>query len=195
MTHTSTYELKFKRRREQKTNYRKRLQMLKSGKPRLTIRKSNNNTTVQLVEFKSIGDRVLASAHTKELAGFGWKMHTGNVPSAYLAGMLCALKAKKLGLNEAVADIGLNTPVHGSRVFAAIKGAADAGLKVGASAEAFPSEQRICGKHIEDYASKLGEDAKKRFSACIARGAEVKKFTQSFEQTKKAIMQKFGEAK
>ena len=41
MSRTSTYEVKFKRRNEGKTNYKKRLAMLKSGRPRAVIRKTN----------------------------------------------------------------------------------------------------------------------------------------------------------
>ncbi|MBU0662124.1 MAG: 50S ribosomal protein L18 [Candidatus Diapherotrites archaeon] len=154
MSHTSTYETPFRRRREDKTNYVKRFAMLKSGMPRLVVRKSNNTTIVQLAEFVEKGDVMLAVANSHELKALGWKGHGGNLPAAYLTGMLCGKRALdgKFKGNEGgvIADIGLNTPVHGSRVFAAIKGAIDAGLKVKCDEKAFPAEDRIGGKHISD---------------------------------------------
>jgi len=41
-----------KRRRKKKTNYKKRLALLKSEKARLVIRKSLSNISVQLINFE-----------------------------------------------------------------------------------------------------------------------------------------------
>lgn len=160
MSRKSTYEMGFRRRREEKTNYVKRLGMLKCGQMRLVVRKSNNNTTVQMVKYEKRGDEIIASAISKELAGFGWGAHTGNVPSAYLTGLLCGFRARKKGTESAILDIGLNTPVHGSRIFAALKGAVDAGLKVKCDESVFPSAERVCGKHINEKVSEQFEKVK-----------------------------------
>jgi large subunit ribosomal protein L18 len=69
------------------------------------------------------------------LTKFGWKASTGNVPSAYLTGLLCGLRAKKEGITEAVFDIGLIPPTKGSRLFATLNGILDAGLEVPHSEE------------------------------------------------------------
>jgi large subunit ribosomal protein L18 len=129
MTTKSTYRAAFRRRQEGKTNYSRRLALVKSGLPRLCIRKSNRYITAQLIEFNAKGDNVLAQASSKQLEGLGWKAGK-NLPSAYLTGMLLASNAKKANVGEAILDIGFNTPVHGSRAFAALKGALDNGLKV-----------------------------------------------------------------
>ena len=49
MSTSTTFKVKFRRRRELKTDYRKRLAMLKGNKPRLVVRKSNNAMTVEVV--------------------------------------------------------------------------------------------------------------------------------------------------
>ena len=149
MSHTSTYEVKFKRRNEGKTNYKKRLAMLKSGMPRAVIRKSNYNMQVQIINYKKEGDVTIATANSKELVKMGWKHHTGNTPAAYLTGYLCGARAKSKGIDKAVVDIGLISPVHGSRAFAAAKGVADAGIEMPIDAEALPKEGRLKGSHIK----------------------------------------------
>ncbi|MFH1224775.1 MAG: 50S ribosomal protein L18 [Candidatus Diapherotrites archaeon] len=154
MSHTSTYEPAFRRRREEKTDYTKRLAQLKSGKHRLVVRKSNNSTIVQIVRFEEKGDVMVSAANSRELKEFGWKMHCGNLPAAYLAAFLCCKKAGKKGPAEAILDIGLSTPVHGSRVFAALKGAVDSGMKIKCDEKVFPSADRFSGKHISEDAAK-----------------------------------------
>ncbi|HIH16519.1 MAG TPA: 50S ribosomal protein L18, partial [Candidatus Diapherotrites archaeon] len=114
MTEINTYAMPFRRRREERTNYKKRLALLKSGKLRLVVRKTNNNSIVQVVKYAQAGDECLVVAQSGELRKLGWTRHTGNLPAAYLTGYLCGKKAKKQSLLEAVLDIGLLTPVHGS---------------------------------------------------------------------------------
>ena len=164
-----TFKVKFRRRRESKTNYVKRLALLKSGKPRLVVRKSNNATVAEGVDYRPEGDSVKSFYSSGSLKKLGWKGHSGNLPASYLAGFACAKKALKSGVKEAVLDIGLETPVHGSRVFAALKGAIDAGLSVPADETVFPKAERIEGTHIS---------------------GETKK---NFEEVKKAIEKEFGE--
>jgi len=157
MSNSPTYKVKFRRRRESKTDYKKRLALLKSGKARLVVRKGNNSLIVEAVSYEPSGDRVRAFFSSVALKKMGWSGHTGNLPSAYLAGYTCAKKAMKAGVKEAVLDIGLLSPVHGSRPFAALKGAIDAGLKIPCDAAVFPKSDRISGKHI-------GDDAVKNFN-------------------------------
>ena len=168
MSTGTTYKLKFRRRRELKTDYRKRLALLKGRKPRLVVRKSNNTMVAEVVSYEPEGDRTNAFFTSLALRGLGWKGHTGNLPGAYLAGYACAKKAIKAGISEAVLDIGLLSPVHGSRAFAVLKGAVEAGLKVPCDETVFPSNERASGKHIS---------------------AETEK---NFEETKKAIDKAFG---
>jgi large subunit ribosomal protein L18 len=153
--------LSFRRRREQKTNYRRRLGLLKSGKTRLVIRKSLSNISVQFINFKGNSDETVISAISTELKKLGWT-RGGNVPAAYLTGFLAGKKAKEKNLKDAVLDMGLQTSTKGSRIYAALKGVVDAGISVAHSEEILPSEDRIKGKHISEEISKQFEEVKKK---------------------------------
>lgn len=142
----------FRRKREGKTDYNKRLRIIASGKMRMVVRKTNKNVIVQMVEFNMDGDRVIVSAHTNELKKYGWKGAKRNIPASYLAGLLCGLKAKKAGIKEAVLDKGMHPAIKGSVLYAALKGAVDAGLDVPHSDDVFPSADRLAGKHIASNA-------------------------------------------
>ena len=76
--------------------------------------------------------------------------------------MLLGTKSNK---EPVIIDFGLQTPVKGSRIFAVVKGAIDAGLKIKSSDEVMPSQERISGKHIDD-----------------------KKISEAFEKTKQNIL-------
>jgi len=152
----------YRRKLSGRTNYRKRLKLLVSGSPRLVVRKTNKNVVVQIVNYGEDGDKVLVTANSTELKKLGWNYATGNLPAAYLTGLLAGKKAVGKKVENAIVDLGLQTPAKGSRLYAAIKGACDAGLKVSCSDEAFPSEDRIKGKHIASY-NKKAADIEKGF--------------------------------
>lgn len=143
----------FRRRRENKTDYHMRLALVKSGKLRMVVRTSLSHTTVQFVKWGVNGDTTVASATTSELQEFGWKTSTGNVPAAYLAGVLAGKRAKAAGVEEAVLDIGLAASTPGNRIYAALKGSIDAGIVIAHSVEMLPSDDRINGKHIAAWSS------------------------------------------
>jgi large subunit ribosomal protein L18 len=145
-----------RRRREARTNYHQRLRLLKSGKPRLVARKSNNQTRAQLVVTGTNGDETLASASSADLEEFGWEAPTGNLPAAYLTGLLAGKRAVEAGLEEAVLDIGLNTATPGNKAFAVQEGAIDAGLEIPHNDEVFADWQRTRGTHIAEYAEQEG---------------------------------------
>jgi large subunit ribosomal protein L18 len=128
------------------------LRLLKSGKPRLVARKSNNHTRAQLIVTGPQGDETVASASSADLAEFGWEAPTGNLPAAYLTGLLAGKRAVEAGLEEAVLDIGLNTATPGNKVFAVQEGAIDAGLEVPHNEDVFADWQRTRGVHIAEYA-------------------------------------------
>ncbi|MBY6294248.1 50S ribosomal protein L18 [Nanohaloarchaea archaeon H01] len=147
----SNYEVPFRRRREQKTDYEQRKNLLKSGKPRAVIRISNNHTRVHLSHYEKDGDFNTAQTVSKELEDYGWEQHTGNIPAAYLTGFLAGMKADS---EEAVFDIGLKEVNKNGKMFAALKGLIDAGVEVPAGEEIFPNEERIRGEHIEEMTGK-----------------------------------------
>lgn len=136
-----------------KTDYKKRMALLKSGKTRLVVRKSLNNIIIQFIELDAKGDRVLVSANSYELAKkYNWKFSCGNIPAAYLTGYLCGVRAKSKSIKEAILDLGLQS--GGDRVYAALKGVLDAGVNIPHSNEILPDESKIYGLHIIEYAKK-----------------------------------------
>ncbi len=155
-----TMVLPHRRRREDKTDYRLRLRLLKSGDSRFCVRKSLNNIICQVVQYKPDGDVTLASSDSKELKKFGWNFHCGNIPSAYLTGYLCGLRAKKNKIDKCVLDAGLYPSIKGSRIYAALKGAVDSGVKIPHSEKILPPEDRIKGKHTPQ-AEKMIKDFEK----------------------------------
>ena len=150
------YRRSFRRRHDGKTDYHKRLKLLKSRKLRAVIRTSNNHMRVQIIQSKLGGDKVLASAFSKELTSkYGWNANTGNIPAAYLTGYLAGLRAKAQNIQKGIFDLGVF--YHRNRVLAACKGLIDARIDIPYREEFFPEslEKRIKGIHIEDYAKTL----------------------------------------
>ncbi len=156
-----SYLMQFKRRRKKKTNYKKRLALVKSGKTRLVIRKSLSNISIQFINFDHQGDKTIASAKSTELKKIGWNK-TGNIPAAYLTGLLAGKKAKDKKIEEAILDLGLQTSTKGSRLYAALKGVLDSGIKIPHSEEILPKEDRIRGKHISEELEKQFEEIKNK---------------------------------
>lgn len=159
-----TYRVHFRRRREGKTDYRKRLKLLLSSRPRLVVRLTNKNVIVQVINYDPKGDRVVSSAISQELKKLGWKRGTKNLPASYLTGYLAARRALAKGVKSAVLDIGLCRPTAGARVFSALKGAVDAGMDVPHSDARVPSNDRIRGKHITPELSAEFEKVKEKIS-------------------------------
>lgn len=155
-----------RRRREGKTDYGLRLRLLASRKPRLVVRKSLKNVNAQIIEYGEAGDKIVASCNSRELIKLGWKHARKNLPAAYLTGFLLGHKAKKKGLKEAVLDIGLYVSVKGNVIYAALKGALDAGLEVPHGEEMLPVA-RLHGEHMKDSAAvkRDFDDVKKKIEA------------------------------
>jgi large subunit ribosomal protein L18 len=194
MAKGSRYRVQLRRRREGKTDYQARKAFVVSRKPRLVARSSLKNTIAQIVVAKPYGDVVLASAHSKELVKkFGWKAATGNVPAAYLTGLLCGLKAKANGVAEAILDIGLVSPTKGSKVFATLSGVVDAGVVVPHD-EAKLVAERTEGEHIVEYAKSLGtpEEYAPKFSVSLAKELPPEQLGEHFEKVKADILSAFG---
>jgi len=181
------YVVPFKRRKEGKTIFRKRLALLESGKPRLVVRKTNRNMIVQIIAFMPEGDRTLVAVNSKKLKEYGW-IPKRNMPTSYLAGFLAGKMAKAKGISEVVLDIGRHTPSFQSIVFAAMKGAIDAGMNSKLGMEL--SEERIKGVHIAEYAKLIKDDKEKyskQFSEYVKNKVEPEKLPELFEKVKAKI--------
>ncbi len=164
MAHGPRYRVAKRRRYEGKTNYHRRMKLLKSRKLRVVIRASNNHIVVQIVESKKAGDKILVSAFSGELLKkYDYKANTGNIPASYLTGYLAGIRAKKNNINDAILDLGIF--YHRNRVLAAFKGLLDAGIEVPHKEDFFPKnlEERIKGTHIENYAKILKQSEPEKY--------------------------------
>ncbi len=157
----SRYVLKFRRRREGKTDYRKRLALVKSGKPILTVRRTNKRIIAHIRVFNPKGDITKVMITSDKLKEYGWTESFKNTPAAYLTGYLIGKFALKEGISEAILDIGLHASTKGNRLYAVLKGAVDSGLNIPHSRKNIPSEERIKGKHISEDVPKIFEKVKK----------------------------------
>jgi len=102
------FQVKFKRRREGKTDYyaRKRLVVqdknkYNTPKYRLIVRITNKDITCQIAYAKIEGDIVVCAAYAHELPRYGVKVGLTNYPAAYCTGLLLARRLlKKFHLDD-----------------------------------------------------------------------------------------------
>ena len=170
------YRRSFRRRNAGKTDYHKRLKLLKSRKLRVVIRASNDHIRVQIIQSKLGGDKVLISAFSKELTSkYGWNANSGNIPAAYLTGYLAGLRAKNKNIQDGIFDLGIF--YHRNRVLAACKGLVATGINIPHREEFFPEtlENRIKGIHIEDYAKTLKSDEPETYEQLFSSYLNKKK--------------------
>ena len=143
------YRVPFRRRREGKTDYRIRLRLLLSGRPRAVVRLTDRCVRVALVTYDATGDRIVASAMSRELGGIRFPEGSlASTPAAYLTAYLAGLRARARGTTSAVLDTGLRHPTEGGRLAAALKGLLDAGIEVPHGEGGFPSADRLNGSHL-----------------------------------------------
>ncbi len=191
MADTRKYNVPFRRKRTGKTDFKQRLSLLKSRKPRLVVRKSLQGVVTQLVEYTPDGDKVITTVRTSDLKKYGLTVLNGNVPTAYLTGLLLGKKALAKGVSEAIVDAGLQKLTDQSRIFAVVKGAVDAGLDVHSSDSHFPSEERLTGVHIEKFAQAVADNAdvyNRQFSGYIAAKIDPKAISKTFATVKAKIV-------
>ena len=114
----SRYQVKYRRRREGKTDYRQRKRLCaqdknkyQSPKYRLVVRFTNRKVICQIIYSLVDGDRVLTQATSSELARYGLKVGLKNYAAAYCTGLLVARRMlQKVGLDETYEG---NTEVDG----------------------------------------------------------------------------------
>lgn len=165
MSQGPRYHVKPKRHRDGRTDYRRRLRLLKSRKIRIVVRKSLKNIRVQFVEYGIGGDKILASAISSELVKkHNWKYSISTTPAAYLTGLLAGTKAKDKGIENCILDIGRYRPTSGNKLFAALKGVIDAGIECPYEKEMVPPEDRIAGKHLNKEIAPLVVEIKNQIT-------------------------------
>jgi len=117
----SRYQVKFRRRREGRTDYRQRKRLCtqdknkyQTPKYRLVVRFTNRQVICQIAYALIDGDRILCQANSKELARYGLEVGLKNYAAAYCTGLLCARRLlQKVGLDDVYEG---NTEVDGEVV-------------------------------------------------------------------------------
>lgn len=192
MVYTST----FRRIRERKTNYRKREKLLIGKKDFVTVNVSDQNVSAQLIRPELLGDKVMASVHSNELLSYGWKGSRKNIPSCYLVGLLLGKKCIQKKITRAILYIGKRH--FTTKIAACLKGMSEAGLEMPFSKEILPTEERIQGNHIAEYAKKIKSNDdlyKSRFSSNLGSGLEPEKYPNHFSEVKDRIVNDKSENK
>ncbi len=142
-----------RRKREHKTDYGKRLKLLKSGKPRVVFRASNRYIIAQYIESSDAQDKAKFGVSSKELLKFGWNEKTKgslkSIPASYLTGFLMGKKVLKTA-GDVVLDFGMKRMIYKTRVYAFIKGLKDAGVNVNCDEKFFPNEEKLKGEHMKN---------------------------------------------
>lgn len=192
MVYTST----FRRIRERKTNYRKREKLLIGKKDFVTVNVSDQNVSAQLIRPELLGDKVMASVHSNELLSYGWKGSRKNIPSCYLVGLLLGKKCIQKKITRAILYIGKRH--FTTKIAACLKGMSEAGLEMPFSKEILPTEERIQGNHIAEYAKKIKSNDdlyKSKFSSNLGSGLEPEKYPNHFSEVKDRIVNAKSEKK
>ncbi|XP_073144774.1 large ribosomal subunit protein uL18-like [Henckelia pumila] len=96
------FQVKFKRRRQGKTDYRARIRLINQDKNkyntpkyRFVVRFTNTNIIAQIVSASIAGDHVLAAAYSHELPRYGLEVGLTNYSAAYCTGLLLARRVLK----------------------------------------------------------------------------------------------------
>ncbi|KAJ6884865.1 60S ribosomal protein L5-like isoform X2 [Populus alba x Populus x berolinensis] len=101
--YSKRFQVKFKRRREGKTDYRARIRLINQDKNkyntpkyRFVVRFSNKDIVAQITSASITGDTVLASAYAHELPRYGLEVGLTNYAAAYCTGLLLARRVLKM---------------------------------------------------------------------------------------------------
>ncbi len=153
-----------RRRLEGKTDYGKRLKLLKSNSPRLVFRKTDRYVIAQYVTSKQAQDKIEIGITSKDLKKFGWpdefEGSLKSIPASYLTGLLIGRQINKKGLKTPIVDFGMMRVIAKNRGYAFLKGVIDAGVKIKCDEEQFPEEDRIQGKSLKEDFSKTFTEIK-----------------------------------
>lgn len=204
-----------------------------SPKYRLVVRITNTDVVCQIAYAKIAGDVILAAAYSHELPRYGLPVGLTNYAACYCTGLLLARRLlKKIGLENryrgkveadgklflpvrqkrqrgrrpftALLDVGLARTTTGARIFAAMKGAVDGGVRVPHSPNRFrgynAGEKKydaeaargyIFAQHVSEYMADLKEKSpavyKKKFSRYIKHRVTPERLEEVIKKTHAAI--------
>jgi len=106
--YSKRFQVKYRRRREGKTDYQARRRLTiqdknkyNSSKYRLCVRITNKDVICQVINPKIVGDDCICAAYSHELPKYGIEVGLTNYAACYATGLLCARRLlKKMGLDE-----------------------------------------------------------------------------------------------
>ncbi|PON83293.1 Ribosomal protein [Trema orientale] len=192
------FQVKFKRRREGKTDYRARIRLINQDKNkyntpkyRFVVRFTNKDITAQIVSASIAGDLVLAAAYSHELPRYGLEVGLTNYAAAYCTGLLLARRVLKMlkmddeyeGNVEGALDGGLDIP-HSDKRFAGFS-------KDDKQLDAEVHRKYIFGGHVASYMRTLLEDEPEKynthFSEYIKKGIDADNLEQLYKKVHAAI--------
>jgi len=151
-----------RRRKEGKTDYKARFGFLKSGMPRVVVRRTNRYVIAQIISSDVAQDKVIAEVNSKELLSKGWPKELAgslkSLPACYLAGYLLGKKSKDI--QKGILDIGLQRSISKNRIYSFLKGLVDSGFEIAHDEKVFPSDEMLSknektGKLIKQIKEKL----------------------------------------
>lgn len=165
--------------------------MIVGKQPFLAVRVSGRYIYAQILTPTPSGDITLCAASSRDLAKFGWKGSSKNLPGAFLTGFYLGQLAQGTKVKNVILYSGVGRFVHGSRIASVVNGAKDAGLEIAVDDESLPEESRAKGSHIAAYAKKLESEDKAKFnqvfSKALASGISPSDYPTHFEKVKIAI--------
>uniref|UniRef100_A0A8C7ZL42 Large ribosomal subunit protein uL18 n=1 Tax=Oryzias sinensis TaxID=183150 RepID=A0A8C7ZL42_9TELE len=161
------YQVKFRRRREGKTDFFARKRLVVQDKNKYNTPKAVQSPcgSLQIAYAKIEGDMIVCAAYSHELPKYGVTVGLTNYAAAYCTGLLLARRLlNKFGLDKVYEgqvevtgdefnvesidgqpgaftcylDAGLARTTTGNKVFGALKGAVDGGLSIPHSTKRFP---------------------------------------------------------
>merc|ERR1711871_1597751 len=207
------FQVKWRRRREGKTDYYARKRLINQEKNkyftpkfRLVVRFTNKDIIAQIVSAKIIGDEVLtcAYAHALTKLGLADKYQATDEVSGdvYIVDELDDEGAPHPF--KAVLDVGLKRTTTGSRCFGVMKGAADGGLLIPHNEKRFPGYDRaskeydpevhkshIMGEHVGEYMTYLQEEDpgkyERQFKKFLAAGINGENISEMYEKVHEQI--------
>jgi large subunit ribosomal protein L18 len=164
-----------RRRLECKTDYVLRLNILKSKLQRIVIRRTNKYFIAQIVDSVAAQDKVILGVTSKDLVDHGWDSKAvgslKSIPAGYLTGYLLAKKAKE---GEYIVDLGMAKNHKGGRLYSVIAGLVAGGLKIHASEEVFPSEERLMGEGLKPEVKTMISKVKENLGGALTVKTEKK---------------------
>ena len=148
-----------RRRKENKTDYSKRLKLLKGNSPRVVFRKTNKYIIAQYVRSEETKDKIEIGITSKKLIEHGWpKNFEGSlksIPAAYLTGFLLGKKIIKGKKETPIIDFGMARVLKKTGIFSFLKGIVDAGIKIKYKKDVFPDDKKIAGKNLKEDFSEI----------------------------------------